>query len=156
MFSINDVSFMRSRVRPWLYIISFITLAAVCVSGQCVKRNMELVGSLRSDRIQISTTEMGALTVNFIRKAVTVCGSTALVDLGRFFSFLILTESVWIHGLGISPSQSCSLHTEQHKQNKRTQTSMPWVGFEPPSPVFERAKMVHALDRAATVIASSY
>jgi hypothetical protein len=29
---------------------------------------------------------------------------------------------------------------------------MPRVGFEPTIPVFERAKMVHALDRAAAVI----
>jgi hypothetical protein len=29
---------------------------------------------------------------------------------------------------------------------------MPQVGFEPKIPVFERAKTVHALDRAATVI----
>jgi hypothetical protein len=29
---------------------------------------------------------------------------------------------------------------------------MPRVGFEPMIPVFERAKTVHALDRAATVI----
>jgi hypothetical protein len=29
------------------------------------------------------------------------------------------------------------------------------VGFEPTIQVFERAKMVHALDRAATVIGSS-
>jgi hypothetical protein len=29
---------------------------------------------------------------------------------------------------------------------------MPWVEFEPTTPVFERAKMVHALDREATVI----
>jgi hypothetical protein len=29
---------------------------------------------------------------------------------------------------------------------------MPWVEFEPMIPVFERAKTVHALDRAATVI----
>jgi hypothetical protein len=29
---------------------------------------------------------------------------------------------------------------------------MPWVGFEPTIPEFEREKMVHALDRAATVI----
>jgi hypothetical protein len=28
---------------------------------------------------------------------------------------------------------------------------MPSVGFEPTIPVFERAKTVHALDRAATV-----
>jgi hypothetical protein len=32
---------------------------------------------------------------------------------------------------------------------------MPRVGFEPPIPVFERAKTAHALDRAATVIRSS-
>jgi hypothetical protein len=30
---------------------------------------------------------------------------------------------------------------------------MPKVGFEPMTPAFERAKMVHALDRVATVIA---
>jgi hypothetical protein len=29
---------------------------------------------------------------------------------------------------------------------------MPRVGFEPTMPVFERAKAVHALDRAVTVI----
>jgi uncharacterized membrane protein len=29
---------------------------------------------------------------------------------------------------------------------------MPLVGFEPMTPVFEQAKTVHALDRAATVI----
>jgi hypothetical protein len=29
---------------------------------------------------------------------------------------------------------------------------MPRVGYEPTIPVFERAKTVHALDRAATVI----
>jgi hypothetical protein len=29
---------------------------------------------------------------------------------------------------------------------------MPWMGFEPTIPVPERAKAVHALDRAATVI----
>jgi hypothetical protein len=38
------------------------------------------------------------------------------------------------------------------RQNKRTQTSMPQVGFEPTIPVFEWVKTVHALDRAATVI----
>jgi hypothetical protein len=38
------------------------------------------------------------------------------------------------------------------RQNRRTQTSMPRVGFEPTIPVFERAKTVHVLDRAATVI----
>jgi hypothetical protein len=63
------------------------------------------------------------------------------------------TQSVGLLGRGISPSQGRYLHTEQHKtQNKRTQTSMPRVGFEPTTPVFERAKTDHALDGAATVI----
>jgi hypothetical protein len=38
------------------------------------------------------------------------------------------------------------------KQNKRRQISMPWVGFEPTIPVFQRSKAFHALDGAATVI----
>jgi hypothetical protein len=37
-------------------------------------------------------------------------------------------------------------------QNKRTQTSMPQVGFTPTIPVFQLAKTVHALDRVATVV----
>jgi hypothetical protein len=77
------------------------------------------------------------------------------VDLGRFFSFLIYKQSAGLLGRGISPSQGRYIHTEQHKQNKRTQTSMPHVGFEPTIPVFERAKTVHALHRAATVIGSA-
>jgi hypothetical protein len=32
------------------------------------------------------------------------------------------------------------------------QTSMPWVGFEPTIPTSDRTKIIHALDRAATVI----
>jgi hypothetical protein len=43
-------------------------------------------------------------------------------------------------------------HRITQTQNKRTQISMPRVGFEPTIPVFERAKTVHDLDRAATVI----
>jgi hypothetical protein len=43
-------------------------------------------------------------------------------------------------------------HRTTQTQNKRTQTSMRQVRFEPTIPVFERAKAVYALDRAATVI----
>jgi hypothetical protein len=39
-------------------------------------------------------------------------------------------------------------HRTAKTQNKHTQTSMPRVGFEPTIPAFERAKTVHALDRA--------
>jgi hypothetical protein len=44
--------------------------------------------------------------------------------------------------------------TGQHKQNKRKQTTMPQVEFEPTTPVFEQGKTVRALDRAANVIGS--
>jgi hypothetical protein len=52
-------------------------------------------------------------------------GSLTLVYLGRFFRFLIYTQSVGLLGGGISPSQGRYLHTEQQKHNKRTQTYMP-------------------------------
>jgi hypothetical protein len=46
-------------------------------------------------------------------------------------------------------------HRTAQTQNKRTQTSMPQVGFKPMIPVSERVKTVHALDRTATVIGTS-
>jgi hypothetical protein len=76
----------------------------------------------------------------------------ALQLFGTFFSLLIYTQSVGVLGRWISPSQGRYLHNEQHKQNKCTHISMRRVGFEPTIPVFERAKTVHVLDRAATVI----
>jgi hypothetical protein len=68
------------------------------------------------------------------------------VDLTRFLSFLIYTQSV---GLLRKPLPT---HRTAQPQNKHTQTSMPRVAFEPTIPVFERTKTVHASDRAATVI----
>jgi hypothetical protein len=75
--------------------------------------------------------------------------STTRVDLGRFFSFLIHRQSSGLCGQGISPSQGRYLHTEQHKHRINTEKH-PWarLKFEPTIPVFERAKTVHALDRA--------
>jgi hypothetical protein len=46
-------------------------------------------------------------------------------------------------------------HRTTQTQNKRTQTSMPRVGFKTMISVFAQAKTVHALDCAATVIGSS-
>jgi hypothetical protein len=62
---------------------------------------------------------------------------------------------VGLFGWGISPSQGRYLLTGQQEQNIKAQRSMPWVGFEPTIPEFERMKTVHALDRVATVIGSS-
>jgi hypothetical protein len=50
-------------------------------------------------------------------------------------------------------SRLLAAHRTAHTLNKRTQKSMPQVGFEPKIPVFEWPKRVHALDRVATVIA---
>jgi hypothetical protein len=43
-------------------------------------------------------------------------------------------------------------HLSTQTQNKRSQTSMPRVGFETMVPAIERMKTVHALNRTATVI----
>jgi hypothetical protein len=40
---------------------------------------------------------------------------------------------------------------KKHTQNKRSQTSMPRVGFESTAPVFKRANKFHALDYADTL-----
>jgi hypothetical protein len=64
----------------------------------------------------------------------------------RFVSlrFLNLRHSVGLLGRVISPSQGRYL----------TNTEVPRVVFEPTIPAFERAKTVHPLDGAATVIGS--
>jgi hypothetical protein len=43
-------------------------------------------------------------------------------------------------------------HRTTQRQNKRTQTSMPRMGFEHTIPASERAKTVHALAQAAITI----
>jgi hypothetical protein len=66
--------------------------------------------------------------------------------------FLNLRHSVGLLGRGISPTQGRYVHWTTQTKNKRRQTSIPCVGFEPTIPVFERSRTFHALDRAATVI----
>jgi hypothetical protein len=66
--------------------------------------------------------------------------------------FLNQGQSVGLLGRVNSSSRDLYLHTGQHKHRINTQTPMPRVVFEPTTPVFEQAKTVHALDRAATVI----
>jgi hypothetical protein len=70
-----------------------------------------------------------------------------------FFSFLTLNRvgrTPWTGDQSVA--RPLLTHMTTQTQNKRTQTSMPRVEFEPATPVFERAKTVHALDRAAAVI----
>jgi hypothetical protein len=60
---------------------------------------------------------------------------------GHFSVSYLYTQSVGLPGRGISQSQSRCLHTEQHKY--RIKAFMTRVGFEPTSPMLERAKRVH-------------
>jgi hypothetical protein len=68
------------------------------------------------------------------------------------FRYLFYTDgrTPWTRGQPFAKPLP-TLRTTQ-TQNNPTQTSMPWVGLEPTIPTFERAKTVHALDRAVTVI----
>jgi hypothetical protein len=85
---------------------------------------------------------------------ISLYGSTALVDLGRFFNFLIYTvgRTPWTGDQFVA--RPLPTHITTQILNKRTQTHMPRVGFEPTIPAFELAKNVHALDRADSVISS--
>jgi hypothetical protein len=85
--------------------------------------------------------------------SLSIYGSTALVDLGRFTSFLILytvSRTPWTGRHTVE--RPLTTHRTTQTQNKRTQTSMPLVGFESTIPASKRTKMVFALDRAVTVI----
>jgi hypothetical protein len=74
------------------------------------------------------------------------------LDHGRFFSFLILYTVGRTPFTGDQPvARPLPTHRTTQTQNKRTQTSMPKVRFDPTIPVIKRAKTVHALDRTATV-----
>jgi hypothetical protein len=67
----------------------------------------------------------------------------SLLNLGRFFSFLILyvytdSRTPWT---GDEPvTRPLPAHRTAQTQNKSTQTSMPWVGLEPTILVFELEK----------------
>jgi hypothetical protein len=75
------------------------------------------------------------------------------LDLDRFFSFLILYTVGRTPWTGDHPvARPLPTHRRTQTQNKLTHTSMPWVGIEYTIPAFERAKTVHALDHAATVV----
>jgi hypothetical protein len=64
---------------------------------------------------------------------------------GHFFSFPILFavgRTPWTRDQPVA--RPLPTHRTAQKQNKRRQTSMPQVGFEPTPAVFDRMKTVHA------------
>jgi hypothetical protein len=70
-----------------------------------------------------------------------------LLNIGRSSVSWSFKKSAGLLGRGISPSQGFCLHTGPHTHRINAQTSMPQVEFDPPIPVFARAKTVHALDQ---------
>jgi hypothetical protein len=102
-------------------------------------------------KIFLSRREMAAM-----RSKTTYCLSMArrpFVEPWPLFRFLDLFYTAGrAPRTGDQPIARPLLYTEQHKQNKRTQTSMPRVGLKPTTPAFEQAKTLRALNRAATEI----
>jgi hypothetical protein len=78
-------------------------------------------------------------------------GPWRLLQFRNFF-----TQTVELLGRGISPPQGRYLHSEQHTHriNAHRYPCL-WMEFEPTIPAFERAKTVHFLDRATSVIGLS-
>jgi hypothetical protein len=101
-----------------------------------------------------STKHLQGVVLNQLSTATTFYLSMALqpfIASWSLFSFLIL------YTVGRTPwtaDQPVARLLPTQTENKRTQTSIPRVGFEPMTPTFERAKTVHALEGGATVIGS--
>jgi hypothetical protein len=68
----------------------------------------------------------------------------------QFLDFYTVGRTPWT---GDQPvARPLHAHRRAQAQNKRIQISIPLVGFEPTTPVFERVTTVDALDPATTVI----
>jgi hypothetical protein len=121
--------FWRQQVPPKIYV--------TLLSTQPLARTRHVAQqsqSTRRDKItQNKTTHTYRSSIS-----LSVYGSTDLCwALAAFSVSWSFTQSVGLFGRGIRTTQT---------QNKRTQTCMPQVGFEPTTPAFERAKTVHVLD----------
>jgi hypothetical protein len=103
------------------------------------------------------------------------CGSTSLTFAVVYFVIVVVivivsvsTTQCWFlavlfslliqYTVGSTPwmgdqhvARPLDIHRTTQTQNERTKTSMLHVGFEPTGLEFERAKTVHASDRAAAV-----
>jgi cytochrome bd-type quinol oxidase subunit 1 len=82
---------------------------------------------------------------------IAICWTSAAFSVSWFFYTVCRTPWTGDHTV----ARPLSAHRTPQTQNKRTQTSMPPVGFEHTIQMFKRAKTVHASDRAATVIGST-
>jgi hypothetical protein len=92
---------------------------------------------------------------NRVLKRIIILALQPFSGRSPLFSLLVLYTVGRTPWTGDQPvARSLPTHRAIQRQNKRTQTSMPRVGFEPTVPASERAKSVLALDRAASMIGS--
>jgi hypothetical protein len=100
---------------------------------------------------------MGLLHTLYEKSNVSNYGCTViLLDLGQFFSFLILytiDRTPWMRHKPVA--RPLPTHRTTQTQNKRTHTFMLRVRFERTIPSFERLKRVYALDHVAAMIDTS-
>jgi hypothetical protein len=90
--------------------------------------------------------------VNWSLYEIFFYGSTALVGLGRFFSSLKYTVGMTSWTTDQTVARPLPTHRTTQTRNKRTQTSILWVAFEPTIAAFDRVKTVHtSVERAVTV-----
>jgi hypothetical protein len=75
----------------------------------------------------------------------------------RLFSFVILyTVARTLRTGDQHVAMPLSTYRTTQTQNEGTQTSMPQVGFDSPTPLFKRAKTFHALDLAASLMGNVF
>jgi hypothetical protein len=112
--------------------------------------------SERIDRSKVTELARANKAGGSIDRSIDLWLHSPLLDIARFFSFLILYTVGKTPWTGDEPvARPLPTYRTTQTQNKSTGTSMHWVGSEPTIPAFERAKTVHALYRAATVIGDS-
>jgi hypothetical protein len=102
-----------------------------------------------------------SIETNFLFLSLSLSLSMALQSFGPWplflFRFVILYTVGRTPWTGDQPiARPLPTNRTTQTQNKRTQTSMPRVGYEPTIPMFERMKTVHALDCAAALIGTSF
>jgi hypothetical protein len=113
-------------------------------------------GEIRREHPQIQAYSVTAALTRSVRSLInylplkypSVCLSIWILcyTLDIFITFLILYSVGWTAWTGDQPvARHLPTHRTTQAQNKRTQTSMPLVEFEPTIPVFERAKTVYIL-----------
>jgi hypothetical protein len=144
MFLTNITSLMKTMCNTWA--------GHVAKIGNSKIRNMKNLSRNLKERGHLYGISLHRTIIFFSLSLSLSLWLYSPFDLGRFFSFLILCTVSRTPWTGDQPvARSLSKHITTQTQDKRTQSSMPWVVVEPTIAVFELAKTVHDLDRAATV-----